>query len=110
MWPYFAPFEVVIHNTPEDCWVSFLGKVCDITLLIQKYENQKCVRPLLAMAGKDISHWFDKRTGDIRHFIHPDTGCRVPYCQHGPIPDVCEQVPSTVWKPLVDKPWWNDEK
>lgn len=109
-WPYFAPFEVVIHNTPDDCWVSFLGKVIDITPLIKMYEKEKCVKPLLAMAGKDISHWFDKRTKDIRQYIHPITGCKVPYCPHGPIPDVSPQVPSTNWQPHKTTPWWNDDK
>lgn len=109
-WPHYAPFEVVIHNTRDDCWVSFLGKVFDITPLIKQYEGEKCIKPLVAMAGKDISHWFDKRTGDIRHFIHPVTGCRVPYCPHGPIPDVSVQVPSTGWESLGKKPWWHDEQ
>lgn len=109
-WPFYAPFEVVIHNKPEDCWVSYLGKVCDITSLIKKYENEKCIRPLLAMAGKDISHWFNKRTGDIRYYIHPVTGCKVPYCPHGPIPDVPVPIPSTGWRPLDGVPWWHNEQ
>lgn len=109
-WPYYAPFEVVIHNTPEDCWVSFLGKVFNITPLLKKHETEKCVAPLIAMAGKDISHWFDERTGDIQHYIHPVTGCRVPYCPFGPIPDVSVEVPATAWKPLSRLPWWLDEK
>lgn len=109
-WPYFAPFEIVVHNTPDDCWVSFLGKVCNITSLIADYASDNCIKPLLAMAGKDISHWFDTRTGDIRHFIHPLTGCRIPYCPHGPIPDVSVQVPATSWETLKRIPWWHDEK
>nr|CAI5843824.1 unnamed protein product [Callosobruchus analis] len=109
-WPYFAPFEVVIHNKPDDCWVSFLGKVFDITPLVKAYKNQRCIRPLLCMAGKDISHWFDEKTGDIQYYIHPETGCRIPYCPHGPIPDVSVQVPSTDWRPLEGKPWWRDDQ
>ncbi|CAH1154034.1 unnamed protein product [Phaedon cochleariae] len=109
-WRYFAPFEVVIHNCPEDCWVSFLGKVFDVTPLVQKHAGERCVQPLLAMAGKDISSWFDERTGDIQHYVHPVTGCRVPYCPHGPIPDVPEQVPTSDWRPLDRPPWWDDER
>lgn len=109
-WPIFAPFEVVIHNKPNDCWVSLLGKVLDITPLIKEYSGEKCIKPLLAMAGKDISHWFDERTGDIQHYIHPETGVRVPYCPHGLLPDVSVVVPATSWKPLESPPWWKNEK
>lgn len=109
-WPIFAPFEVVIHNKPNDCWVSLLGKVLDITPLIKEYAGDKCIKPLLAMAGKDISHWFDERTGDIQHYIHPETGVRVPYCPHGLLPDVSVVVPATSWKPLESPPWWKNEK
>ncbi|ENN70310.1 hypothetical protein D910_10071 [Dendroctonus ponderosae] len=109
-WPIFAPFEVVVHNTPQDCWVSFLGKVLDVSPLIEKYNGQKCIKPLLAMAGKDISHWFDEKTQDIQHHIHPETGVRVPYCPHGAIPDVQVEVPAACWKPLDRPPWWQDEQ
>ncbi|XP_028133541.1 cytochrome b5 domain-containing protein 1 [Diabrotica virgifera virgifera] len=109
-WTYYAPFEVVIHNTPEDCWVSFLGKVFDVTPIVERHRNERCVLPLLAMAGKDITQWFDEATGDIQHYVHPETGCRVPYCPHGPIPDVSVQVPATDWKPLDRPPWWMDEQ
>nr|XP_023012692.1 cytochrome b5 domain-containing protein 1 [Leptinotarsa decemlineata] len=109
-WPYFAPFEVVIHNTPDDCWVSILGRVLNVTPLIKEHQGEKCIRPILSMAGKDISCWFDEKTGDIQHYINPENGCRVPYCPHGPIPDVPLQVPATNWRPLGRLPWWNDPK
>ncbi|KAG5899274.1 hypothetical protein JTB14_012276 [Gonioctena quinquepunctata] len=107
---YFAPFEVVIHNTPDDCWVSLLGKVLNITPLIEEHRGEKCIKPLLAMAGKDITCWFDEKTGDIQYYINPENGCRVPYCPHGPLPDVPVQVPATKWRPLGKLPWWNDPK
>lgn len=65
--PYFLPEEIVVHNTPEDCWVSFLGVVRDLTPLVKKYKDSPKIKPILANAGKDISHWFNKRTGDVRH-------------------------------------------
>lgn len=108
-WPIFAPFEVVVHNSPHDCWISFLGKVFDITPLIAEYNGQKCIKPLLAMAGKDVSHWFDPATGDIQHYIQPETGVRVPYCPHGVLPDVSCEVPAASWKPLDGVPWWKNE-
>ncbi|XP_017775365.1 PREDICTED: cytochrome b5 domain-containing protein 1 [Nicrophorus vespilloides] len=107
---YFGPFEVVIHNRPEDCWVSLLGKVLNITPLIKEHESEDCVKPLLAFAGKDISDWFDPRDGDILHYVHPVSGCHDPYIPHGRIPDVEVQVPATRWQPLDRKPWWKDPK
>jgi cytochrome b involved in lipid metabolism len=32
---YFTPNEVSIHNTAKDIWVSFLGKVYDLTQFIE---------------------------------------------------------------------------
>lgn len=109
-WPYFAPFELVTHNRPDDCWVSFLGKVFNVSQVIQLHAGERCIKPLLTMAGKDISHWFDEKTGDIQHYIHPETGCNVPYCPHGPIPDVSVPIPATDWRPLGRPPWWHDEQ
>lgn len=62
---FFTPNEVVVHNSGNDCWVSFLGLVRDLTPLIQKYINSPSIKPILAFAGKDISNWFDPRTGDV---------------------------------------------
>ncbi len=33
---YFTPNEVSIHNTAKDMWVSFLGKVYDLTPFIEE--------------------------------------------------------------------------
>lgn len=32
---YYTPNEVSIHNTSKDIWVSFLGKVYDLTPLVE---------------------------------------------------------------------------
>lgn len=34
---YYTPNEVSVHNTLKDLWVSFLGKVYDLTPLCQKH-------------------------------------------------------------------------
>ncbi|CAH0555354.1 unnamed protein product [Brassicogethes aeneus] len=107
-WRYYGPFEVVVHNSPRDCWVSFLGKVYNITPLITIYSRDPCIKPLLAMAGKDISHWFDEKAGDIQHYIHPVTGNFVPYLPYGKIPDIEPQVPDTRWRP-EHNPWWKND-
>ncbi|KAK4876040.1 hypothetical protein RN001_012462 [Aquatica leii] len=104
---YIAPFEVVVHNQPDDCWVSLLGKVLNVTPLIEEFKDSKCVQPLIQQAGKDISNWFNPKTGDICHYVHPITGASVPYCPHGPIPHVNPTVPSTEWRP-IKCPWWQD--
>lgn len=104
---YIAPFEVVVHNKENDCWVSVLGKVFDITPLIKQYEGQACVKPLIALAGKDLSQWFDAKTGAIRHRIHPVTGVLTPYCPNGAFPDVQCQVPDAEWREINGPPWWD---
>ena len=43
--------------------------------------------------------------------MHPITGVLVPYCPHGPIPDVISSVvPANDWRALDKCPWWLDEK
>ena len=83
---YYTPKEVAAHNAPGDCWVSYLGKVYDLTSLCKEHtgEHGKFVtlgseivilfhvlagdvllKPIAANAGKDISHWFDPDTKDV---------------------------------------------
>lgn len=107
---YIAPFEVVIHNKPQDCWVSFLGKVYDITPLLREFEGQDCIRPLISHAGKDVDKWFDPHTRDIQHFINPVTGIKEPYLPFGNIPHAQSSIPATNWQPIDDLPWWKDDK
>lgn len=108
---FFLPSEVAVHNTHVDCWVSYNGGVYDLTDLCKIWAGKREIQPVLAHAGKDISHWFDHETNDIKHHVHPITGVLVPYCPHGPIPDVNPHVvPATVWQPLDKCPWWLDRK
>ncbi len=37
---YFTPAEVAAHNTTADLWVSFLGKVYDLTPLMEQYKGE----------------------------------------------------------------------
>ena len=32
---YYTPSEISEHNAPQDCWVSILGEVFDITPLVK---------------------------------------------------------------------------
>lgn len=36
---YYTPTEVAAHNVSSDCWVSYLGKVYDLTPLCQDYSG-----------------------------------------------------------------------
>ena len=38
---YYTPNEVSVHNTLKDLWVSFLGKVYDLTPLCEKNAGKK---------------------------------------------------------------------
>ncbi|XP_075237782.1 cytochrome b5 domain-containing protein 1 [Lycorma delicatula] len=110
--PFMTMKEVVLHNTENDCWVIINGRILDLTPLIEKYkgiEEHNLIKPIIAHAGKDISHWFNKNN-NIIEFIHPITGVKVPYTPHGRIPDVGLQVPSTEWEALQTLPWWQDSK
>lgn len=62
---YFTPVEVAQHNQPEDLWVSYLGYVYDLTPLAQEYQGDLLLKPILEVAGQDISHWFDPKTRDV---------------------------------------------
>ncbi|XP_044733700.1 cytochrome b5 domain-containing protein 1 [Chrysoperla carnea] len=119
---YFTSDEVVVHNKPEDIWVSYLGNVYDLTPLIKKHKGTREIKPLLAFPGKDISNWFNQN-GELRHCIHPNTGVRVPYLPYGPIPDVRPHVPTTIWRPNCEcsfeendkqgnplRPWWRSTR
>lgn len=37
---YYTPNEVNIHNTLKDLWVSFLGKVYDLTPMCEKHAGK----------------------------------------------------------------------
>ena len=36
---YYTPAEVSQHNHADDCWVSFLGKVYDLTPLLRAHQG-----------------------------------------------------------------------
>ena len=39
---YYTPNEVNIHNTLKDLWVSFLGKVYDLTPMCERHAGTQC--------------------------------------------------------------------
>lgn len=107
---FYTPNEVLLHNTQEDCWVSNLGRVYDLTALCAEFKGNVLLEPLLAAAGTDISHWFDSRTGDVRHYVDPETHCLVPYTPHGRFIHIPPPYPTTDWATDIGTPWWKDQK
>lgn len=38
---YYTPHDVAVHNTANDCWVTFFNEVYDLTKLVQL--NHDCI-------------------------------------------------------------------
>ncbi|XP_068699599.1 cytochrome b5 domain-containing protein 1-like [Montipora capricornis] len=106
---YYTPNEVSIHNTLKDLWVSFLGRVYDLTPLCEKNAGDVLLKPIIEAAGKDISHWFDKKTKDIRTHIDPVTKCKFYYTPRGRFIHTPPRCPRTDWANDFGRPWWKDE-
>ncbi|XP_073903067.1 cytochrome b5 domain-containing protein 1 isoform X3 [Castor canadensis] len=103
---YFTPAEVAEHNKPEDLWVSYLDSVYDLTPLAQEYKGNLLLKPIMEVAGQDISHWFDPKTRDIRKHIDPLTGCLRYRIPRGRFVHVPPQLPRSDWANDFGKPWW----
>ncbi|XP_006899203.1 PREDICTED: cytochrome b5 domain-containing protein 1-like [Elephantulus edwardii] len=103
---FFTPAEVAQHNLPEDLWVSYLGYVYDLTPLAQKYKGDLLLKPILEVAGQDISHWFDPKTRDLCKHIDPLTGALRYRTPRGRFLHVPPQLPRSDWANDFGKPWW----
>ncbi|CAC5401231.1 cytochrome b5 domain-containing protein 1-like [Mytilus californianus] len=106
---YFTPKEVAVHNTVDDLWVSFLGKVYNLTPLCEKYKGDVLLKPIIQAAGGDISHWFNPKTKDIRTHVDPQTGCEIPYCPNGRFVHIPPPYPDSNWANDFGRPWWKDD-
>ncbi|XP_068612042.1 cytochrome b5 domain-containing protein 1 [Brachionichthys hirsutus] len=105
---YFTPAEVAAHNTAADLWVSFLGKVCDLSPLIDQYEGHALLLPILEFAGMDISSWFDSETEDVLRHVDPETNCSRYYTPRGRFVHVPPLGPRSDWATDLGPPWWRD--
>ena len=106
---YILPSEVAMHNTSDDCWVSFLDHVWDLTKLVQEHKNELSVQPIIKAAGTDISHWFNPRNRSIRTQIDPVTELETPHIPVENLLDMPNPTPNTTERP-VEKPWWKDRR
>ncbi|XP_043226782.1 cytochrome b5 domain-containing protein 1-like [Amphibalanus amphitrite] len=106
---YLNAAEVKLHNKPTDIWVSFLGRVYDVTKMVYKNRADPRIKPLLAYAGKDISRWFDPKTRDLKRHVDPTTQGQCPYLPHGQLLGTPPPFPSATWANDTGRPWWRDE-
>jgi hypothetical protein len=104
--PYYSAAEVAQHNVIADCWVSFFGKVYNLTPLVHEHKGL-LVQPILKFAGKDISNWFDPSSKEPKTHIDEELGVEVPYCPHGRYVHIPPTDPTADFEP-VETPWWKD--
>ncbi|XP_030580963.1 cytochrome b5 domain-containing protein 1 [Archocentrus centrarchus] len=107
---YFTPSEVAAHNTAEDLWVSFLGKVCDLSPLMSRHKGDILLLPIMEFAGKDISSWFDPKTEDILKYVDPLTSCVAYYTPRGRFLHIPPTGPRSDWDGDIGQPWWKDRR
>jgi len=106
---YYTSADVAKHSSSHDCWVSYFGKVYDLTPLLLEYAGP-LAQPIIDAAGRDISHWFNPETGEPKTHIAPDTGLEEIYCPWGRYIDVPPQGPESSWPTNRSTPWWGDER
>ncbi|XP_008400636.1 cytochrome b5 domain-containing protein 1 [Poecilia reticulata] len=107
---YFSPAEVASHFTSDDLWVSYLGKVCDLTPLMTEHSGDVLLLPIMECAGKDISSWFDPETRDILRFVDPVTCCERYYTPRGRFVHTPPSGPRSDWNTDLGQPWWKDRR
>ncbi|OCT59494.1 hypothetical protein XELAEV_18000916mg, partial [Xenopus laevis] len=66
------------------------------------------VRPIIEAAGRDISHWFNPKTGDVKTHIDPQTGCLKYYTPKGCFLHIAPCFPCSGWVNNFGRPWWKD--
>lgn len=106
---YYTPADVAKHRSSHDCWVSFLGRVYDLTPLLASYQGA-LAQPIIQAAGTDISHWFDAKTGQPKTHVDPFTGLEEVYCPWGRYIHVPPQGPESNWSTNIGLPWWEDTR
>ncbi|XP_072904832.1 cytochrome b5 domain-containing protein 1 [Hemitrygon akajei] len=107
---YYSPNEVAVHNTVDDLWVSYLGRVYDLTPLAQEFQGDVLLKPIIEAAGQDISHWFDEEREDIRIEIDQLTNCKKYHTPRGRFIHIPPPMPQSNWFNNFGTPWWKDPK
>ena len=63
---FFTPKEVEIHNTIQDVWVSYLGRVYNLTPLCEQYAGM-LTNIFLIKLGVFLIFFFSYRIGSRRY-------------------------------------------
>jgi cytochrome b involved in lipid metabolism len=105
---YYTQEEIAFHNHGDDCWVTIFDDVYDITELLKNYRGPLSI-PLLEAAGSSISHWFNKKTGDLKTYIDPVRNIEMPYTPQGRFVHVPPSDPLD-FSESVALPWWKDAR
>lgn len=106
---YYTAADVARHNTSHDCWVSFFGKVYNLSPLLAEYKGP-LAQPIIDAAGGDISHWFDQTSGQPRVHVDPISGLEEIYCPWGRYIQVPPSGPQAGWATNFGQAWWEDDK
>ncbi|KAM5215247.1 cytochrome b5 domain-containing protein 1 isoform 1-T1 [Hipposideros larvatus] len=80
-------------------WVASVDRGCS-------FPGDLLLKPIVEVAGQDISHWFDPKTRDIRKHIDPLTGSLRYRTPRGRFLHVPPQLPRSDWANDFGKPWW----
>ena len=80
---YYTADEVSAHNSADDAWFIVYHKVLNLTDVIATTENCSLTQALVINAGRDISHWFDSRTMDLKSYYNEQREIFCPYLPMG---------------------------
>lgn len=104
---YYTADEVAEHNSDDDCWVSVFENVFDMTSLITANRGPLAM-PIIEAAGTSISHWFERKSNEVKTFIDPELNIEIPYTPMGRFIHVPPPHPVANLASL-DLPWWKDQ-
>lgn len=104
---FYTEKEVAQHRYHDDCWVTIFGKVYDLTKLIEENRGNELTVPIIKYAGKSVSHWFNKKTGDLKTYMDPEReDTELPYVPDGRFLHVPPKDPK--YFEMVKLPWWKN--
>jgi len=117
---YYTMSDVKRHYRSVDMWVVLFDQVLDLTRTVQSNFTSSLCKPLIDYAGKDVSHWFSRKSGEPKTRINPSTGVKEFYFPDGRFLHCPDSEPETRDLELnsevtntgttVEVPWWKDQK
>lgn len=105
---FYTEKEVAQHCYHDDCWVTIFGKVFNLTKLIEENRGNELAVPIIKYAGKSVSHWFNKKTGELKTYMDPEReDTELPYAPDGRFLHVPPKDPK--YFEMVKLPWWKND-